>query len=310
MITNSRNKLLYPIGIENTAIPRSYAENRWRASSIAVSDAEEKIDSILRRRKIAHTHCTVDGHCVEVATRKLWSMEQAENSCKKVREVFDQANCAPKNPDTVCGGAHIHVGIPDLKRRVHIFRGLLSMYYLPWIFGEADDTGSMNNVLNEKEKVTERTYFIHTNPTALSSYWGRIGVVTGLIGPENLLTKPVMSKMISGCDKETLVRLTWYTVELRFFEMAPTWEEQKLQIEFANKLIAYADRSVHNYNGWRKDILINGMKNDRDFQKITPDQALNDFKNLCASMGVDWQAYIPFINRNLYPRWSDGRRRT
>lgn len=210
-----------------------------------------------------------DGHCVEWST----SVYEDWSTLKKWWEQFycymRNVNYYPRHPDTVCGGGHIHVDLPDdsytYKRIQHL---CYSYPVLPWIFTQAEDTDSANNITLD--------------------YW-----------------KPYFEKLDSSCltsTKEYAVGTSKYksnVIEFRLFQAASSWEEQKLHIEFAHAIVAYC---VNSHNIWRPA----NLRTKRQLSAITKKQAVAMFKEFCAIIGFDWKRCQYLFKANLYPRWHKG----
>lgn len=152
------DKFPYPIGIEMTAIPASYNEKLHQRGVLSLAGYHDyptdqlldgltyKIKKSLRKNQIKFYHCQQDGHCIEVASPKLYSWSETERWAKAVRKVFKQHDCHPKHPETVCGGCHVHVGSIKVDDKIKLLSDVIMRPYLPWVFGEPDDTNSMNNL--------------------------------------------------------------------------------------------------------------------------------------------------------------------
>lgn len=94
------------------------------------------------------------------------------------------------------------------------------------------------------------------------------------------------------------------TLEFRFFEMTETWEEQKLQLEFLWKYIKWVLGSHLGHASVNFE-----LTEKAELMKISMKNAEFRFRTLCGFIGVDWKLYKPFIQRNLYPRWEQRRKR-
>jgi len=51
------------------------------------------------------------------------------------------------------------------------------------------------------------------------------------------------------------------------------------------------------------------LMTDEEMQAIEPRTCVDLFGELLYDIGLDIEEYKPFIRRNLYPRWKDGRKR-
>jgi len=252
-----------------------------------------------------------DDHCIEISSKKLRSFEQYENFSKKIRALLKNENYFPKCEETVCGGAHIHVNMRGNKEFAYFLcRDLVMRPYLPWIFGEPDENEAMDVLINSKVEVEKIKKDYDGNPY---KYNGRDSYLNGryiykerflfqLMKPYNRLIPYFIYSDDFG--KGYMFRLSHYykTLEFRFFEMTETWEEQKLQMEFLCAYLKWMQKR------FKKGITTRiKLMTDPEMQKIRPIQCVRKFHRLCTDIGVNFNDYKPFITRNLYPRWRNGR---
>jgi hypothetical protein len=329
-------KYRWPIGIELTAIHKEYREKYHggrirRASGSRVvkypNDAllEPVIPFIKKAMKRQNLQCTdvmIDDHCIEIPSKKLYSLAQTAAWSIAMRKIFASHDCFPKHPETVDGGAHIHVGIKDVQFKIEVFKDLIMRPYLPWVFGDPDEAFAMDNFIHRKDLVDG---FLHHREiikndgfhghNEIENYSSLGAGLMHLWYTPNAYMKPCVAKSFNY--KDYMARLSGMgTLEFRFFEMTETWEEQELQIKF---LMAYLEWMWKRFLKEKKDVLeyperklslTNVSIHEPDYlKKIKKEEAAGQFNNFCRTIGVDHVTYKPFVERNLYPRWELGRQR-
>ncbi len=213
-----------------------------------------------------------DGHCVEWATPVYDDWKTLKSQWEDFYRTMHCESYYPRHPDTVCGGGHIHVDLPNEQTNQRIQHLCYSYPVLPWLFTQAEDTNSANNPTKEIwsdyfEKLDFRV-FSQTKEYAVGS---------------------------SKCKSNI--------IEFRFFQAAKSWEEQKLHIEFAHALVSYCANSN---DVWQPAKL----RTRKKLSDITKRQAVAMFKELCARIGFDWQRCEYLFKANLYPRWRKEYQRT
>jgi len=213
-----------------------------------------------------------DGHCVEWATPVYDRWQKLQKDWTDFYRWMCYESYYPRHPDTVCGGGHIHVDLPDVYVHKRIQHLCYSYPVLPWLFTQAEDTDSANNPTKE----TWHCRFEKLDSDCFSQ------------------TK----EYAVGCSK-----YKHNIIEFRFFQAAKSWEEQKLHIEFAHALVSYCANSN---DVWQPAKL----RTHKELKAITKRQAVAMFKELCARIGFDWQRCEYLFKANLYRRWRKGYERT
>ncbi len=243
-----------------------------------------------------------DDHCLEISSKKISDFASLKNFCIKTRKIMQNNLFFPKNPTTVCGGAHVHVGIKDMKIKYEIARDLVMRPYLPWVFGEPDEAGAMDVLINKKEEFEDYAIRVASNQPCYGSYSARF--LSALMLPFNPETN--YNDLSDSIGKETMFRLSegYNTLEIRFMEMTETWEEHELQLNFISHYIDWMLMRILTNRTTHIKLITN-----REMQKIEPKVCADLFNELCYDIGLNPDDYAPFIKRNLYPRWQDGRKR-
>ena len=282
-------RLPFVMGTELTGIHAGY-KNGYEYGGGVYSDAyirkkneKNKIKAFITKRGLKYHVVDYDSHCMEVSSPLLRTFEQYERWSKNIREILINYHYYPKNNDAVCGGAHIHVDMRNNKEfSYHLACDLVMRPYLPWIFGEPDENGSMDS--------WREGDFL---------WYG-----FSLKEPYNPNTNYIGACEMTGKDK--MFRLTYLkTLEFRFFEMTETWEEQELQLRF---LCAYLEYMWSRYQSGYAAPKVT-LFTHQELQRIKPHQAVEQFNELCYNIKIDEDDYVPFIKRNLYPRWRLNRQR-
>lgn len=312
------------MGIELTGVPAEFKEKYFNPSpynelyeqhsqemDVLLLEKTDLIETELKNKNIKYYTCHHDVHCIEVSSPKLYTMQEAESWCIAVRDIFNFYDCYPKHPETVDGGAHIHLGIKDKYLKVALAKDLIMRPFLPWVFGEKDEVDSMNVLINKKTYMRDLLLEEDNLDRDVVFYSpGLFRVLLSLI----YNTDPVKVKISPTCDiiglmdwsKDYMFRSCFHlnTFEFRFFEMTPTWEEQKLQIQFLMAYVKWVKNRMH-----RGDVTNVALITDHELQMIRPQQAIDGFKKLCQDIRIDFAPYKVFINRNLLPRWGKNKRR-
>lgn len=327
----------YTLGTELTSIPTKYNEEAYRRYGYSrrnesyyniLPNTLKKIKKALKEREMKCHRADVDGHCIEVSSPKFYTYKDFRDWCVNMRKIFAENDCKPKHPQTVCGGAHLHVGkIPnDLK--IALAKDMIMRPCLPWVFGEPDESGAMDVLINQKKMVSEvikaRKEYPFTQPAMYASETGWVldtlvndpFPLDALYRPQNEYENYWLGSEEKGkkrnvpdiiyrmdWSKDYMFRMSDYgTVEFRFFEMTPTWEEQKLQVEFALRYIEWIRKRM-----LKGDVTKVKLFSDAAVQEIPVSYIEKQFNFLCDEIGVDSSSYKVFLKRNLYPRWEDER---
>lgn len=260
----AKDTIPFKIGIELTAIPKGYRQHEYSEYNCDKM-TEVYIDWVIRNCNVKDS-CHRDSHCVEYKTDPLTSWQECEWIYKNFHREMSKYSCFPHHPDTVCGGGHIHVDLPNEQVHNRVHNLLYSYPSVPWIFLQLNDEESANHAYMSYQDQFDK--------------WGRI--------------EHASKDMAIVSSKGSNTR-----VEFRFFEAAPTWEEQKLHIDFA---IAVCQYCTETQNVHKPVTLLSPAQ----LSRITKQEAVAQFKHLCALIGFDWTHCKHLFKRNLYPRWQKG----
>lgn len=304
-------QLPFVMGTELTGIHMGYNE-RWRARHY------EEIIRIEERRNVDlanvkhHLHASNtpyfgvnhDDHCIEISSPKLSSYQEYKQFSIKTRKALADNFYLPKNKHTVCGGAHVHIGLRGFKRmKFELSRDLIMRPYLPWIFGEPDENGAMDVMIN---RATQFKNYKRALASDSYNYHMRIErLIECLMKPYNHRVDYV-TLSDNGFGKDYMFRLCreYSTAEFRFMEMASTWEEQELQLHFICQYMKWMVKRIE-----KDETTEIKLMTDSAMQAIKPETCVDLFAELCYDIKLNFEDYKPFIRRNLYPRWQDGRER-
>jgi hypothetical protein len=329
----------YTVGTELTAIPKDYDEQNYlnhryegHVTSVVMPKAFAEVKSKMKTLELP-SHCIdIDSHCIEVSSPKFSKFEAYKKWCIAVRGVYKSANCYPQHPETVCGGAHLHVGNISNELKIALAKDMIMRPYLPWVFGQPDEAGAMDVLISRRDWIVDLiNKRIHRELGQYPNQYirGEVWALDALINDpypldarfkseinyqnwelkntfaRNKLKKPPDIITAMDWSKDFMFRMSGYgTVEFRFFEMTPTWEEQEIQVEFAINYINWVKKRQA-----KGDVTKAHLITSRQLQKIEPDTAAKDFRSLCSEIGIDSKPYNRFIRRNLFPRWRNGRKR-
>jgi hypothetical protein len=307
--------LPFVMGTELTGIHRLYREEERKWHMWAVHERKSKDrESVRRHLEMTHTgyyNIAFDDHCLEISSPKLKTFESYRAFSQNVRTIMANHDYYPKNPTVVCGGGHIHVGVPKTpwggKFRYHVARDLIMRPYLPWVFGEPDEEDAMNVLINKANDYRLMDEIWQAGGDRIVGDIGRYGdtrFIKHLELPYNPRTRYVNMSNRHGGKTHMFMLTSYPTIEFRFFEMAPSWEDQELQMHF---LIAYLNWMVKRLE--REDYTDIQLITDEQMQAIEPGVCESLFEEMCYHIGVVYEDYEHIVERNLYPRWTNGRKR-
>lgn len=303
-------QLNFVMGTELTGIHLGYKDNRrindWEEEHQVDVRRNEDLSNIRRHLQSSHTPwhgIHHDDHCIEVSSPKMNTFCGMKQFSIKTRKAFADHFYFPKNPTAVCGGAHVHVGLQGLKRlKYEASKDLIMRPYLPWIFGEPDESGAMDVLINTADNYEEYKTRLAMGGYVSNYYGSRF--IEALNKPYNVRTN--YSQLSDWQGKNHMFRLApgYGTLEFRFMEMTATWEEQELQLLFINQYMKWIQKRTE--AGQTTEVK---LINDKQMQAIKPRICVDLFAELCYDINIDFEDYVPFIRRNLYPRWQQGRKR-
>lgn len=300
-------KLPATVGFELTALSSKYNEIQpWSWSSTwttdSVTDMEHRRIAGTVVRKLRKTYkrwapgSGLDGHCIEIASPVFKSVAGATQFYREAWTHLRSHGCTPKNEQTVCGGNHLHFGLNDPTKIAHVLRHVARAYYLPWVFTEPDDTDSCDNVISSQS--LER-----------APNWGACREGENLFRTIYLTegTPDIPHRVYEwSChgSKEHAATINFpgdvSTLEFRCVEAPKDEEEFLLQLEFFSRFTKWALEKKS------PPVVAIGIKNLR---KIPRRKALADFKAMLRKLRLPYAPYAKFVNRNLTPRFTGGRKR-
>jgi hypothetical protein len=303
------NKFPWTIGIEMTGISEDYTNVDDHFVSWA-----KVIDKYLKLKEVSYDQCINDIHCVEVTSKVLNSKEEYRIFSQSVREAFERYHIKPKHPTVVDGGNHIHVGVTNPSLAAFIYRDITNHPFLPWVFSEPDEIESCDNLIKETTRIKKWSKVLaQEKPKELidiaSIYIGKdeYSVHQSLVMHSPLSMNLVSDRNFNYFDsKSQLISRNphYQTVEFRFFEAPYDWSEQEDQIDF---LLAYMHWVCYRYQHDEK--VTPNILTRKQLQKIKQSTAINAFKLLLKNIGLEYSRYEKYVQRNLKPRWENGRDR-
>jgi hypothetical protein len=325
-------------GVELTALPKRYREDRDGDATIETTDHIEALavkwgDNYEDAHPNDTPHC--DNHCFEVSSSVFTTPEEAIKFHRRFTRFCNANRLSPRyhRDKTVCGGGHQTYDMPaDAPIQRH-WRKVANLYFLPWIFSMPDDTDSCNNfgdhgikhrdamrgllVLKHKnqsitELIDESSRAKHTYSYVRTDRQRKLVPLVDSCEPDLLFhffsnDTTMGSRFYPTHDYLVGTRrlgasASGYGLEYRFFEAPMNAKEFKLQLAFGNALTRYlweTRRTDERYV----------FRSNAQLMKITPAQAIRDFRKLCRKLKLNWQDYAVFIRRNLRPRWELDRER-
>lgn len=303
-------QLSFVMGTELTGIHLGYKNNRritdWEDEYIIERRRDEDLNNVKKHLQSSHTRwhgIHHDDHCIEVSSPKIDTFIGMKQFSIKTRRALAEYFYFPKNPTAVCGGAHVHVGLQGLKRlKYEASKDLIMRPYLPWIFGEADEEGAMNVLINRADNYAE--YKERQAQGCYVSNYYDARYIEALQKPYNARTNYAQLSDWQGKNHMFRLAPNYGTLEFRFMEMTPTWEEQELQLLFINQYMKWIQKRAETDQTTEVKLIT-----DKQMQAIKPPVCVDLFAELCYDINVDFEDYVPFIRRNLYPRWQQGRKR-
>ena len=303
-------QLPFVMGTELTGIHLGYKEGQERRPNYDWGWVDNRrnhdLNAVKRALHASHTQyhgAHHDDHCIEISSKKLETYTAFKQFSIKTRKALADQFYFPKNPTAVCGGAHVHVGLHGHKRlKYELCRDLIMRPYLPWIFGEPDENGAMNVLINTADQFQEYTQRLARGEYI--NHYHNARYIDALMKPFNHRTN--YAQLSDWQGKNHMFRLApgYGTMEFRFMEMAPTWEEQELQLNFICQYMKWMQKRVENEQTTEVKLIT-----DPAMQAIKPSTCVDLFAELCYDINIDFEEYKPFVRRNLYPRWQNGRTR-
>lgn len=238
----------------------------------------------------------VDGHCIELPSPVFASSGDALRFYRIAKSIFRKHKITPQNPLTVCGGNHLHFSMRSEGHTSRVVRDLVSRYFLPWVFTQPDDTDSCDNIIANKamlrmQKFEDLGFLPCREIYDAKAYSYLTGATKAyyLFHPKESL----VSVSERGVDSAQVV-------EFRGVEAPRNECEFADQFNFFNAYVRWAER--------REPKKFRFMSR-AEFNRITPKQAVKEFRKLCRKIGIDPRRYDKYIRRNLLPRWELRRKR-
>jgi hypothetical protein len=276
--------LPFTIGFEFTGIPIDWKDgspgfsfDKW----VPVLKEVRKALAIAENRNKG-TKAALWDDCVEVTTYPTRLMRTVKQAYEATSRAFKQCGLRPKHPDTVCGGGHIHIGGISSAVKYNMLTDMLRRPYLPWAFSEPDEVDACDYPVASIYSFVKAP---NRAPYHMRDEYGTL--------------------RYAGWYKAFMFRLdaAYDTAEFRFFEAPLNWEEQLLHIQF---VVAYYE--------WIKKKKVKGFNpkegyTARKLQKISYKQARLMFRGFLRELGLDPADYEHFVQRNMKPRWQNGRTR-
>lgn len=295
---SEHNYIAFPfgVGIEYSCLGPNYKERKgtptkkYRDELVLISMAMET-----ELRKTSDCHCFIDCHCIEIVSPVFHTYDEWFNFDTFIRKLFRKFKCTTQQPDiTVCGGGHIHFD----NYKPASLRKLFTEYYkrpwIPWIFTHPDDTDSCSSITPYLRHYSDlAAYSTQMHMPAERFFW------FGETGTDNC-NVPSNDK-IFGLTLNNNSK----TVEFRCVESARNQKEQWLQLQFFLAFYQHFTRSAWHNGCWYPE----DNRTLKELQQITPEACIDGFKKLLNTLELNYDDYLPFIRRNLKPRWKLGRKR-
>ncbi len=290
-------RLPFKTGIEMSAVPIEHSEDK----DIDGSYARKIAASLYISHYIKQRHFTSykispdyrDGHCLEFPSPVFERWDTLELFYKIVSEGFKAMKARPHHPATVCGGNHIHFNVTKKHGRA-IIRDIIQHPEIGWVFTQPDDTESASAFLENgllKHSFWNSLFEQYQNPTALN--WFKMLYTNSPFDAKHTDTK----SYAAGFNNNGR------TIEFRCAEAPRNWSEMQDQLFFFIQYALWVEKNVDKI-GPIKSLMTYGA-----LQNISMENAIKRFEKLLAKIGLPKERYQKYINRNLKPRWEDGRRR-
>lgn len=274
-------KLPFTIGFEFTGISHDwhsdvdvYASSQWRELISRIRLQLIRVPSPKRPGDPRYVH--YDDGAVEVTNYPTRFVTQIKECYNQVEEVFKKNGIYPKHPDSVCGGGHIHIGSISPQVKYKMLTDMLRRPYLPWAFSEPDEADACDYP-----------------STSINMFRALPDFKSGEMLKYRHWPKSWMFRLDPA----------YSTAEFRFFEAPLNWDEQLLHIKF-----------VTAYYRWIKNRPLKGFDprdgyTKKQLQKISFKEARSKFRAFLRQLGLDPKDYEHFVERNMKPRWQNGRKR-
>jgi hypothetical protein len=328
MKTKTKSKLPLRFGTEITGIIREYQEcqRKPEPTQRTYDKTRSRATQISRALNpsfgVSPIYVHTDTHCVELESPVFTNFPAALKFYRKVWRVFRKHGLTPHNPQTVCGGGHLHFDVDTLDQIRNILRHVAHNPWLPWVFTQPDDTDSCNNVCSSS---TLQSYgqgswrnidaqddehhlmfkILYQCPEQkfrwreLVDYYGNLKKIKDptsrafdyIMGLKSLAATP-------RCNFTDIIQSGW--IEFRCVEAPKNAREFEDQLEFFWRFVQhFADKPAPPV----KYIPLAKL------QRYGKKRAIREFNSLLRRLGLDPQRYAKYVKRNLLPRWEYGRQR-
>lgn len=300
-----KNQLPFDLGFELTALAGDYKEDVNRYHIKDMMNGERVARSL---RKLGYRIPTrqkhwsgrfeprtfIDGHCVEIPSPVFCTVKSVLKFYDAAWKTLKRLKYTPQNPQTVCGGNHLHFGIKSLVLMRAVMRDFAHRYYIPWVFTQPDDIDSCDNLNCESVWRSMQNWFCNIFFSTHSP------LIPFLYSDKKMRKKDIPSTKFYAIGMNNGGK----TLEFRCVEAPKNRDEFLDQIEFFVTYILWVKKEMR-----KRKIIMPARMTKEQMQAISPDEAAADFYKLLSDMGLDKKRYEKYVKRNLYPRWQLGRER-
>lgn len=314
-----RGELPWTFGYEMTALIGDYEETDNYGSSCKSDDRTQEIsikigNATLHRmnpEKYKRGEYYFDNHCMEFPSPVFTTRDKALKFYRRMKRQFDKYGCTAQNPQTVCGGNHMHFGISNWTDLLRIYRDFFRRPEITWVFTQPDDLDSCNGLLgdakmNAVESAVQASiirvdgaeypeYRGTRNPLAidaLSFYQYKILRTNDTIQRSQWKALASKDHGLSIMERDGAIVLECRGIE------APNDESEFIdQMDF---FFAYLKWAIQYGDGSR----YREFKTPAQYQAIRKSDAERNFYSLCGMLGLNPGRYEKYVKRNLRPRWS------
>jgi hypothetical protein len=281
----------FPLGIELTFVPAKYDpvmdgnywHNDWVKAARRFKRAAAKMDVTMLFDSIY-----TDPGCVEAPTIPLLSWKEARFTWHTAQAVAKRAGLVSWEEHQETGMGHIHAGIKMAEAKA-IQLDLVHRPYLTWIFATPNGSNSCGNFTRGRILLVKKgDYGLNSDKDAISSWRGG---------------DPWRDYPEDGPRHES----HHPHLEFRAFDSAADWRMQEEHLAFIQ---AYYAHCIDNPRPWpKKTPFVGNYYAEKEWQRYRLNKTLciSEFKQLIDTLGLPWDRYSWYIERNLDPafEWGD-----
>lgn len=260
-----------------------------------------------------------DPGCVEFSTPIMGTWDELYHWWSYGHTLAEMHDLQEEHPHVGGGMGHIHLGVKSNRLISAVTIDIFCRPYVAWAF-------------------CDPSAIEYCSPRAYSSFTVPMGVDWDLETDCSEKYTDISPRYKYGMHSKEFIDHdpeSERTLEFRFFNSAPTWRDQYLQMAFAQRYVQWVDdntklhlpalslvgckqikaaaNTLRRYRGSFIDrCTIEYSKHlrqtVRDAYGSDPDRCAREFEQLIAEMGLPWSGYSHLVHRHLQPQFEWGKR--